>query len=83
MSSEKEFGSTLQKLRLAKNLSQLELAQLSGLDRTFISLLERGRSQPSLATLFSLGKALEMKPHELVREVENSVRRRRWGLLKK
>ncbi len=73
-----EFGLTLQKLRLEQNLSQAELAKASKIDRTFISLLERGIRQPTLTTVFQLAKALKLHPSELVAEVEKRVRRARW-----
>ncbi len=82
MSYEKVFGLTLQTLRLKLNFSQSELAKASQIDRTFISLLERGLRQPSLTTIFSLAFALKMKPSELIAAVELSIRRARWKRLK-
>ncbi|MBC7754245.1 MAG: helix-turn-helix transcriptional regulator [Moraxellaceae bacterium] len=82
MAYEIEFGLTLQALRLKQNLSQSELSKLSHLDRTFISLLERGIRQPSLTTVFQLAFALKIKPSELIIKVENRVRRSRWSRLK-
>ena len=46
---------------------------MCGLDRTFISLLERGHRQPSLGTLFNLSKALSMKPEDFVRAVREQM----------
>lgn len=68
------FGGTLRMLRLRKNLSQERLALESGLDRTFISLLERGQRQPSLGTIFVLAAALETRPSEIVALVEKRYR---------
>ncbi len=64
------FGRTLRKWRRARLLSQADLASACGLDRTFISLLERGGRQPSLSTVFVLSKALRVTPGELVRQTE-------------
>ena len=83
MSYEIEFGSILQELRLEKNLSQSELAKLSQIDRTFISLLERGIRQPSLTTIFHLASAFKIQPSEFISKVENRVRRSRWKRLNK
>ncbi len=82
MSYQVEFGLTLQKIRLERNLSQAELAELSEIDRTFISLLERGIRQPSLTTIFQLASALKIKPSLLIAELENRMRRGRWKRLK-
>ena len=64
-------GNVLRNLRTKRKLSQEETAYRAKLDRTFISMLERDIKQPTLTTIFSLAKAFEMKPSELVREIEN------------
>ncbi|CAN7459304.1 helix-turn-helix domain-containing protein [Paenibacillus sp. LjRoot56] len=64
------FGKVLKSLRIKHDLSQDKLAEISTLERTFISMLERGNSQPSLTTVFELAKAFNMKPSELIRLVE-------------
>jgi transcriptional regulator with XRE-family HTH domain len=63
------FGKVLRKYRLQHKLSQEDLAELAGLDRTYISQLERGLKSPSIQTLFSLSKALQIKAHTLIQEV--------------
>jgi transcriptional regulator with XRE-family HTH domain len=55
---------------MLRGLSQERLAAASSLDRTFISLLERGRRQPSLSTLVSLASALQTRASVLIQEVE-------------
>ncbi|MFC5530431.1 helix-turn-helix domain-containing protein [Cohnella yongneupensis] len=52
-------------------MSQEELAFKSNLDRTYISMLERGICQPTLNTIFSLSKALNTMPSEMFKLVEN------------
>lgn len=61
------FGTVLRRLRLERNISQGDLALECDLDRTYISLLERGLRQPTLTTLVVLGAALKVDPAELVR----------------
>jgi transcriptional regulator with XRE-family HTH domain len=56
------FGRILQEKRQEKGLSQEQLAQLCGLDRTYISLLERGLRQPTLNSLFSISKGIGISP---------------------
>jgi transcriptional regulator with XRE-family HTH domain len=70
VSPERAFGQVLQRHRTLRGLSQERLAAASSLDRTFISLLERGRRQPSLATLISLASALGTTASHLLQEVE-------------
>lgn len=65
------FGVALRKQRNARGLSQQGLALQSGLDRTYISLLERGLRQPTLATLFALATVLQVSPSELIATIED------------
>ena len=62
----KSFGATLRELREQKGLSQEQSALDAHLDRTYISLLERGLHQPSLSSLFSLAGALGVKASRIV-----------------
>lgn len=52
------FGQRLRSVRLDSGFSQERLAELACLDRTYISLLERGKRNPSLLCVFSLAEAL-------------------------
>lgn len=70
MTLETAFGQVIRDFRKAKKLSQEKLAFESGLDRTFISLLECGRKQPSLVTIFQLAKALQIPPSQIIASVE-------------
>lgn len=73
------FGQVLRERRLAAGLSQEKLALEAGVDRTFVSLLERGGRQPTLCTLWRLAEALRIRPSDLVAAVEggNKMVRRR------
>ncbi len=61
------FGNRLKALRLSQNISQEELAFRSGLHRTYISSVERGERNISLANISKLAQALYIEPHELLR----------------
>ena len=67
------FGKTLKKMRQDADLSQEELAFECELDRTYISLLERGRRQPSLKTIFSLSTALDADPEDMIYQVRKTA----------
>jgi transcriptional regulator with XRE-family HTH domain len=60
------FGRVLREARIKAALSQEVLALESGIDRTFVSLLERGMRQPTLATLFRPAEVLGVSPATLV-----------------
>lgn len=64
------FGVILRELREKRGLSQAELGADTDLDRTYISLLERGLRQPSLTTIFELAKALNVSPSSMIKQLE-------------
>ena len=66
------FGRVLRERRLTAGLSQEQLALEADVDRTFVSLLERGGRQPTLSTLWRLAAALGVAPSELVSGVEKA-----------
>jgi transcriptional regulator with XRE-family HTH domain len=59
-----EFGRRVAAARVRAGRSQEALAELAGLHRTYISLLERGKREPSLDTLVALSRALDVTPVE-------------------
>jgi transcriptional regulator with XRE-family HTH domain len=69
------FGDVLRRYRLEADISQEELAFRAGVDRTFISRLERGVRQPTITTLIGIAGALEISSADLVRETETEYLR--------
>jgi len=62
----KQLGENLKSYRDRAGLSQEKLGQMCELDRTEISLLERGLRFPRLDTLVKLARALELEPGRLL-----------------
>ena len=60
------FGLRLRELRRQRNWTQLRMATDFGIDRTFISDMERGRKSPSLATLDVIALGMKVSLSELV-----------------
>ena len=60
-----QFGAHLKKLRLHSGLSQEAFADKCGLDRTYVSGIERGVRNPTLEVISVLGKGLDMDIKEL------------------
>jgi transcriptional regulator with XRE-family HTH domain len=60
------FGNRVRNARLAIGLSQEKLALDCGLDRTYISSVERGRRSVSLINIHKLADALGISPTELL-----------------
>ncbi|GGC08945.1 transcriptional regulator [Marinobacterium zhoushanense] len=67
------FGQHLRKLRLVADYSQEQLALSAGLDRTYISGIERGKRNPSLINLLKIASALNKTPSELLNFKEDDV----------
>lgn len=70
---EKAFGIVLKQVREGGDMTQLELAEKSDFDVTYISLLERGRRQPSLKAFIRLATALNISPVELLRKTLREI----------
>lgn len=69
---EKAFGQTMRSVREERRISQITLQVLTGLDRTFISDLERGIQCPSLRTVFRVAQGLGVSPTTLIRRTTES-----------
>ena len=61
-----QFGKRVRELRLARGLSQEELAFRSGVHRTYLGGIERGERNPSLKNLAAIAKALNVRLADLV-----------------
>jgi transcriptional regulator with XRE-family HTH domain len=75
MKPEEAFGRVLRDARNKSGVSQEKLALNCELDRTFISMLERGRRQPSLGSIITIANALDIPPEELVKRTALLVRK--------
>lgn len=60
------FGANVRRVRVYGKMSQEDLAFKCSLDRTYISGIERGVRNPSLANVEKIAKALKVSPSELV-----------------
>ncbi|EFO4299165.1 MULTISPECIES: helix-turn-helix domain-containing protein [Enterobacterales] len=61
----KVFGENLRRIRMEKNISQENLAFLSGMDRTYVSGIERGKRNVSLVNINKIALALNVEIKEL------------------
>lgn len=63
----KILGRNIKVLRDVRKLSQITLAKRVGVTQPYIVALEKGRENPTLATLEKLAKALKVTVAELVK----------------
>ena len=66
----KSLGRAIQSKRVRYGYSQEGFAQRAGIDRTYMSGIERGKRNVSLRNLLLIAGALQMKLSELVAEAE-------------
>lgn len=64
-----QLATEIKKQRISQNLSQEELASKCGFDRTYISMLERSKRNPSFLNLMKLCDGLKIQIHELLKEI--------------
>ena len=63
------LGARIRELRLQRGLSQEKLAELCGLNRSYIGEIERGRANITLATLVTIAQQLQTTASELFEDL--------------
>lgn len=64
------IGSNVKKLRKKKKLSQIELAVEVGIDRSYLSEIENGRTNMSVSVLYAIADSLGVDIAELFKNNE-------------
>lgn len=57
-------GENVKRLRMVADISQAELASRLGVDRAYISGLEKGARNPTIVTLWHVSRALNVEMRE-------------------
>ena len=63
----KNFGAKVRDRRIELDITQERLAEISGLHRTYIAGIEKGKRNISIKNLEKLAKALEIESSELLK----------------
>jgi len=63
------FGRRVRQIREKKGLKQIEVAEHTGMARTYLSKVENGRTEICLRRLEELAIALDLKPWELLKGI--------------
>ena len=64
------IGKVIRRKRQQKGMTQEMLSGFAGIARTHLTMIENGTKQANFETLWRIAIALEMKPSELVAEIE-------------
>ncbi len=68
MDIRKVFGANVRVYRLAAGLSQEAIAARMGVDRAYVSAIERGLQNVTLLTILQVAESLDVRPADLLVE---------------
>jgi transcriptional regulator with XRE-family HTH domain len=60
------LGAAIRRVRLDRGMSQEELAHQCGIDRAYMSSIERGQQNPGIASIIGVARALELTAGQLM-----------------
>ena len=63
----KQLGKNIKRIRAKKNMSQGDIARALEVDRGYISNIENGKKNPTIATIQKLANALGVSADELLK----------------
>jgi len=66
------FGGVVNRLRMERRWTLRYVAKLSGMNATYLGLVERGENVPSLTTILRLAEVMGVSASDLVAEVETA-----------
>jgi len=63
----KQLGQNIKRIRLKKRMSQGDICRAIGMDRSYMSAIESGKKNVTLAVLEKLANALDVSVDELLK----------------
>lgn len=60
-----KFGKKLKVLRVERDLTQLELAEILDMSPNFVGMIERGERNTTVENVYKIARALNIKPTTL------------------
>ena len=63
----KKLGENLKKIRIKKDITQVEIAKKLGVNRSFVSNIENGKTNPTLSTITKLADVLDIPTDKLLK----------------
>ena len=60
-----KFGKKLKALRVERDLTQLELAEILDMSPNFVGMIERGERNTTVENVYNIARALNIKPTAL------------------
>ncbi len=66
-SEAQKLGDNLKRIRTEKDISQGDIARALEVDKSFVSNIENGKTNPTLATIAKIAKAIGVSVDELLK----------------
>ncbi|MCL4400217.1 helix-turn-helix domain-containing protein [Patescibacteria group bacterium] len=63
----KRLGENLKRIRTKKGITQGDIVRTLGVPKSFVSSIENGKTNPTLATIAKLAKAIGVPIQELIK----------------
>ena len=67
MNESEKLGENLKRIRTAKGISQGQIGRILEVDKSFISNIENGKTNPTLSTIAKIAKAVGVSVGELMK----------------
>jgi len=67
MNEAERLGKNLKRIRTTKGISQGEIGRILEVDKSFVSNIENGKTNPTLATIAKIAKAIGVSVGELMK----------------
>ena len=67
MNESEKLGKNLKRIRTAKGISQGEISRKLEVDKSFVSNIENGKTNPTLDTIAKIAKAIGVSVGELMK----------------
>ena len=69
------IGTVIRRLRTERKQSQEMVSGFAGIARSHLAMIETGTKLPNFETIWSIANAFDMKPHELVKLIEEEAQK--------
>ena len=66
MNEAEKLGKNLKRIRTKKGISQGEIGRILDVDKSFVSNIENGKTNPTLTTIAKIAKAIGVSVGELM-----------------
>lgn len=70
------LGAIIKRLRIDRGWTLVKTAQRTGMNATYLGVMEKGGNMPTIATLLEIAEVFNVEASDIIRELENARRRK-------